>query len=120
MNKFDPNGIFMNNFGRRIKGLDTKIDLDPKVNRCALLDNCLCESDSDCGVNQICGTIPGYPDKPVCRVPNDDKVVSQIQNFKYPKNSLVAWLITNPIRIIAGAKLKCTASLFSRLFGVFG
>lgn len=31
MKKFDPNEIFLNNFGRRITKTDTKIDSDPST-----------------------------------------------------------------------------------------
>lgn len=69
MNKFDPSGIFLNNFGRRVTHNGTEIDIDPLTTRCALLDNCFCSEDSDCGVNQICTSISGY-DYPVCETKN--------------------------------------------------
>ncbi|KAJ6638939.1 L-gulono-1,4-lactone dehydrogenase, partial [Pseudolycoriella hygida] len=33
MNKYDPNGVFMNNFGRRLRRESTKIDVDPRTTR---------------------------------------------------------------------------------------
>ena len=69
MKEFDPNEIFMNDFGRRLKGVGTKITMDPKVTHCALLDNCVCRKNSDCADRQTCSTIEGYPDYPVCKSP---------------------------------------------------
>lgn len=70
MNKFDPNEVFLNNFGRRLKRTGTKIDTDPLVVRCALLDNCHCIKDSDCGATQTCTTISGYKYL-VCKTKNE-------------------------------------------------
>lgn len=70
MNKFDPNEVFINNFGRRLKRTGTKVDTDPLVNRCALLDNCFCSVDSDCGATQTCTTISGYTYR-VCKTRNE-------------------------------------------------
>lgn len=70
MNKFDPNEIFINNFGRRIKKNGTTVDTDPLIVRCALLDNCICSKNSDCGRTQICTTLPGY-NYPVCKTMNE-------------------------------------------------
>lgn len=70
MNKFDPNEVFINNFGRRLKKKGTKVDIDPLVVRCALLDNCFCSKDSDCGATQTCTTLPGYNYR-VCKTKNE-------------------------------------------------
>ena len=70
MAKFDPNGVFMNNFGRRLKGIGNKMDIDPLTKRCALLDNCFCTKDSDCGRSQICTTLPNYSFN-VCKTINE-------------------------------------------------
>ncbi|XP_037041555.1 L-gulono-1,4-lactone dehydrogenase-like isoform X3 [Bradysia coprophila] len=67
MKKFDPNQIFLNNFGRRLLKIGSKIDIDPLTTRCALLDNCFCSLDTDCGKGQICTTLPGYDDCYVCQ-----------------------------------------------------
>jgi len=69
MNQFDPNEIFMNSFGRRLKGEDTKMDLDPQLTHCALLDNCVCSADTDCAPGQVCSNITGYENYPVCKTP---------------------------------------------------
>ena len=65
--EYDPYEVFMNDFGRRLKGTGDKINLDPSTTHCALLDNCICSHHSDCAQNQICSTIEGYPDYPVCK-----------------------------------------------------
>ncbi|XP_037034206.1 L-gulonolactone oxidase 5-like [Bradysia coprophila] len=48
MNKYDPNEVFINNFGRRVKRTGYKLDIDPKTKHCALLDNCFCSKNCDC------------------------------------------------------------------------
>jgi len=60
MAQYDPNGVFMNAFGARLKGTGTAADTDPKVTHCALLDNCICSKNSDCALGQICSYINGY------------------------------------------------------------
>lgn len=60
MNKYDPDERFINNFGRRLKGTGSKVDTDPLLTRCALLDNCFCTKNADCGADQSCTTLPGY------------------------------------------------------------
>ncbi|KAJ6637361.1 L-gulonolactone oxidase [Pseudolycoriella hygida] len=69
MTKFDPNGVFLNSFGRRLKRSGTVIDVDPLTTRCALLDNCLCSVNADCAKHQICTTISGFG-YPVCQTKN--------------------------------------------------
>ncbi|KAJ6635226.1 L-gulonolactone oxidase 5 [Pseudolycoriella hygida] len=70
MTKYDPNGVFLNSFGHRLKKTGTKVDLDPMVKHCALLDNCFCSADGDCGKNQICTKISGY-NYNVCQTKNE-------------------------------------------------
>jgi hypothetical protein len=67
MSEFDPNGIFMNDFGRRLQGKGTRANTDPLTKHCAILDYCLCSSDSDCANGLRCSRLFGYPDFPVCR-----------------------------------------------------
>ncbi|KAJ6645515.1 L-gulonolactone oxidase [Pseudolycoriella hygida] len=69
MEEYDPNGIFLNNFGRRLIYDNTEIDSDPLTTRCALLDNCFCSKNADCGLHQTCTTISGF-DYPVCQTKN--------------------------------------------------
>lgn len=70
MNRKDPEGVFLNSFGRRIKKIGTKVDNDPRVVRCAMLDYCFCAKNGDCGDNQICTTLPGY-NYTVCKTKNE-------------------------------------------------
>lgn len=55
MNKYDPNQVFMNDFGRRILGTGSAMSGDPAETRCALLDTCICSKNEDCANGQICG-----------------------------------------------------------------
>jgi hypothetical protein len=66
MAEYDPNGVFMNDFGRRLKGQGTKVNFDPATRHCVLLDNCLCSRHGDCANGQVCSRLEGYPDFPVC------------------------------------------------------
>ncbi|CAL8139498.1 unnamed protein product [Orchesella dallaii] len=68
MEEFDPQGIFLNDFGRRIRfDSETRIR-DPRVKHCALLDHCICRNDLDCGdgsgSSYRCNLLQGYR---VCR-----------------------------------------------------
>jgi hypothetical protein len=114
MLEYDPNGVFMNNFGRRLVGIGTKQDSDPAANRCALLDFCFCSQNRDCGPTQFCGTVPGYPDKPVCRTKNDHKVIDQVVMYKFPKY-YIQWMLQNIPTLFAKAKFKCAISAISQL-----
>lgn len=90
MQEYDPNGVFMNDFGRRLKGTGTKINIDPLTVHCALLDNCLCSKSSDCAKGQVCSRIEGYPRFPVC------KTIFQKEDLdSEANNSLSAQLIGN-------------------------
>lgn len=104
MKKFDPNGIFLNNFGRRLTYNGTKIDIDPLTTKCALLDNCFCSKDSDCADTQTCTTISGYR-YPVCKTKN----IRSGQTFnrkEYPANfSIVDWFKNTVPALISS--LKC-------------
>jgi hypothetical protein len=114
MREFDPNGLFLNNFGRRLMGIGNKLDADPAAKRCALLDYCLCSSDNDCGKTQYCGTVPGYPNKPVCRTTNDHKVNEQIVAYK-PTDDLFGWLMRNFPFLFAKANLQCKMRAMGQL-----
>ena len=72
MKEFDPNGIFLNAFGRRLIGVCSLTSSDSEVRHCALLDNCVCAWDTDCAVGQRCSRIQGYPNFPVCKSPPRD------------------------------------------------
>jgi hypothetical protein len=61
MQQFDPQGIFLNKFGRRLLGVSKDMDIDPAVKRCALQDYCICSKNSDCAPLQQCRPIEGYP-----------------------------------------------------------
>ncbi|KAJ6635041.1 L-gulonolactone oxidase 2 [Pseudolycoriella hygida] len=104
MKKFDPNGIFMNNFGRRLTHMDTKIDMDPLTTRCALLDNCFCSKNADCGDAQICTTINGYKYK-ACKTKNIVSTDKFDENEFSPNFNVKDWFIEKiPVLI---SSLKC-------------
>lgn len=68
MNKYDPNGVFLNSFGRRLKGISSAQDLDPNFNaHCALHDDCFCSQASNCAAYQRCTNLPGYSGYKVCQ-----------------------------------------------------
>lgn len=103
MNKFDPKGIFLNSFGRRLTYKGTKIDIDPLTTRCALLDNCFCSRNSDCAETQICTSISGY-NYPVCKTKNI--VFRKFNRNAYlPKFDMVDWA-TNTVPTLISS-LKC-------------
>ncbi len=54
MSKYDPHGVFLNKFGRRLLGTLDDADVDPLVTHCALQDYCRCQQDHDCGTGQSC------------------------------------------------------------------
>lgn len=105
MNKFDPNEVFINNFGRRIKRKGTKVDIDPLTTRCALLDNCICSKNSDCGEHQMCTTLPGYSYR-VCKTRNE---VPEFTTDKFPPTlGGLGFLLMNIPTIAKAAHANCT------------
>lgn len=60
MQKYDPNGVFLNKFGRRIKGASSELTIDSKVKHCALQDHCFCTEATDCATGQFCGQLYGF------------------------------------------------------------
>ncbi|KXN70657.1 hypothetical protein CONCODRAFT_6736 [Conidiobolus coronatus NRRL 28638] len=61
MQKYDPNGLFLNKFGKRLlRSGDEAYDIPSKVTRCAILNYCICKKDSDCPINYKCGNLVGY------------------------------------------------------------
>ncbi|KAI9306147.1 hypothetical protein BJ944DRAFT_248453 [Cunninghamella echinulata] len=61
--KYDPKGVFSNQFGDRILGVDQNIEKIP-VSHCAIQSYCLCQKNTDCSSTDYCGKIMDYP---VCR-----------------------------------------------------
>lgn len=110
MQRFDPNQIFQNNFGRRLTKSGSDIDFDPKTTRCALLDNCICSKDSDCAVTQRCISLTGY-NYTVCKTKNEVPEVQLIKSSFPPPLAVLDWLsITVPTLVIA-ALAKCSLGL---------
>lgn len=107
MNKFDPNEIFINNFGRRIKRKGTKVDFDPLTIHCALLDNCICSKDTDCGNDQICTTLPGYT-YPVCKTKNEVPEFTVDKSAFPPALGVLGFLLTNVHTLSNAALANCS------------
>lgn len=108
MNKYDPDEIFINNFGRRLKRTGTKMDIDPKTIHCAILDNCICSKNSDCGTNQICSTVSGYVYK-VCRTRNEvAPVVTDIKSLVPPPLGIVPWLVSTLPTLVKSVISNCS------------
>lgn len=109
MNKFDPNEIFINNFGRRMKGKGTKVDVDPLTTHCALLDNCFCSKKSDCGMNQICTSLPGYTYR-VCKTENEVHD-GTVDRKKFPSFlGILDYIRSNVATLVFAAFNKCNIS----------
>lgn len=103
MNKFDPNEIFSNSFGRRMKQKGMKVDIDPLTVRCALLDNCICSADTDCGNDQTCTTLPGYTYN-VCKTKNEVSEFTMDRSSFPPALGVLGYLLNN-IHTLANAAL---------------
>lgn len=107
MNKFDPEGVFINNFGRRMKQTGTDIDTDPLTKHCALLDNCICSKDNDCGDTQICTTLPGYTYR-VCQTKNEIPEKTVDRNIFPPILGVLDWFTTTVPTLAAAVLANCT------------
>lgn len=111
MNEFDPDEIFMNNFGRRIKRKGTTVDIDPLTTRCALLSNCICKKNSDCGDEQTCTTIPGY-NYNVCKTRNElPELTGMDKNKLPPPFGVVGFLLSNIFTSAKAAYANCTGRM---------
>lgn len=76
MRKFDPQGVFLNKFGRRLTLQSNELMTDPKVKKCALQDYCVCGKDADCASSQVCGKLGKFN---ICT----DKNPSPFMNIPY-------------------------------------
>ncbi|KAL1914676.1 uncharacterized protein VTP21DRAFT_8087 [Calcarisporiella thermophila] len=54
VSRYDPKGIFLNHFGRRMLGLADAVQVPTNTKHCALEDFCVCSVDSDCAAGQRC------------------------------------------------------------------
>lgn len=109
MNKFDPKEIFINNFGRRLKSKGTKVDTDPLLKHCALLDNCFCSNNTDCGKTQICTTLPGYKYR-VCKTRNEVPLVFNRGSLPSPLD-LMDFLMTDVPTLALALLGHCTVDV---------
>lgn len=107
MNKFDPNEIFINNFGRRMKRTGTTVDIDPLTVHCALLDNCICSKDIDCGRDQTCTTLAGYTYR-VCKTRNEVQEFTMDRSAFPPALGVVGYLLNNIHTLANAALAKCS------------
>ena len=97
MQLFDPNGVFLNDFGRRLLETGAKIDTDPHTVHCALLDNCICGEDADCANGQVWGTLNSFN---VCQSAPGTTLLSGAvrstpappQPSPLPFDSMLAWM----------------------------
>ncbi|KAG4068841.1 hypothetical protein HA402_004989 [Bradysia odoriphaga] len=116
MNKHDPDGVFLNNFGRRIKRTGDKIDIDPKTKHCALLDNCFCSSDSDCSSTQICTKLPGYTYN-VCKTKNEVAPVAFDRSLFRPPFGILSYLVSDVPTLVRSVIANCTLTNPVETFG---
>lgn len=108
MKKFDPNQVFLNNFGRRILETGTDIDIDPLTTRCALLDNCFCSCDDDCANGQICTSLPGYSDYPVCQTKNVVPETKIDKKLFPPPLGIADYLVDTVPTLVTSVLSQCT------------
>ncbi len=109
MDKYDPNEVFINNFGRRIKRTGDKVDTDPLTKHCAILDNCFCSKDSDCSPAQICTKLPGYVYN-VCKTKNEVAPVAFDRSLFRPPFGILSWLASDIPTLVKSVIAKCTLS----------
>lgn len=107
MNKYDPDEVFINNFGRRIKRTGTTVDIDPLTKHCALLDNCICSKNSDCASTQICTTLPGYKYK-VCKTKNEIAECVFDKNLLPPPLGVVTYLVSEVPTLLTAVISNCS------------
>lgn len=106
MEKYDPNKVFINSFGRRMIKNSTKIDFDLMTTRCALLENCFCSEDSDCADEQICTSLPGY-NYLVCKTKNEIPERQFDRSLFPPPSGLLNWFMTVVPTLVTAALAKC-------------
>lgn len=107
MNKFDPDEIFINNFGRRMKRTGSTVDIDPLTTHCALLGNCICSQNDDCGYTQTCTTISGY-NYYVCKTRNELPELPLDKNEFPPPFGVLGYLITDVFTLASAARANCS------------
>lgn len=107
MNKFDPDEIFINNFGRRIKRQGTIVDIDPLTIHCAILGNCICSQNADCAESQTCTTIPGY-NYNVCKTINEIPEVAIDKKKLPPPFGVLGFLLSNIFTSAPQAYANCS------------
>lgn len=116
MNKYDPNEVFINSFGRRIKNTGKKVDFDPSVTHCALLDNCFCTTNNDCGVNQMCTSVGDYTYR-VCQTKNEVPL-NFFPKFILPNSTGVfEFLATQTVTLATALLSKCSAESLINALG---
>lgn len=111
MNKYDPNEVFINNFGRRLKRKGETVDSDPDANRCALLDYCFCTEDGHCGDTQACTNVQGYEYR-VCKTKNEIAPIT-IDQIPLPSpdwltTGIGPYLISTVPNLVKGVISNCT------------
>lgn len=117
MNKYDPNGVFMNSFGHRMKKTGSKVDIDPDVKHCALLDNCICSKNNDCGKNQICTTVSGY-EYQVCKTKNEGPIPLPFDKSIFPGSGDILGFLTGKALTLSTTLLSnCTVDAMNDVLG---
>ncbi|XP_037034050.1 L-gulonolactone oxidase-like [Bradysia coprophila] len=107
MTKYDPNEVFINNFGRRIKRTGKKIDIDPLTRHCAILDNCFCSVNSDCASTQICTKLPGYVYN-VCKTKNEVAPVTFDRSIFGPPFGFLSYLVSDVPTLVKSVISNCS------------
>lgn len=116
MNRIDPNEVFINSFGRRLKKTGTKVDNDPLVVRCAMLDYCFCTKNGDCGDSQTCTKLPGYIYN-VCKTKNEAPIDYFPKVILPNSTGIFGFLADEATAISTALQGECT---FQSLLGTLG
>lgn len=90
-----------------MKRQGTKVDIDPLTVHCALLDNCICSKDTDCGNDQTCTTLPGYTYR-VCKTRNELPEFTMDRSFFPPALGVLGYLLNNIHTLTNAALAKCS------------
>lgn len=105
MKEYDPQELFMNTFGERIKhGKDRFTVTSEMAEHCALNEVCICKTNYDCGMEGLldyrCGPFMGFPSYNVClpgvletmKEAYTRPMIGLMATFEYNEESVVGYL----------------------------
>lgn len=107
MKKYDEDGVFVNKLGLRIARKGTKVNMNPEQVHCALLDSCICTTNTDCGPSQICTTLTGYTYR-VCKTKNEEAECIVDRSGFPALGDVIKYLKTDVPQLAADVLDKCS------------